>query len=111
MFLLRLDGDLGNIVGTDNRVREMTQLHRQAVVPYTPEQMFNLVCAVETYPQFVEACERGEVVERGENYVHARLWFKKGAMQQAFTTKNTLYSPERIEMELVEGPFQYLTGG
>ena len=88
----------------------MSNVFRQAVVPHSPEQMFDLVCDVARYPEFIEACEEGRLLEQGEGYVHARLGFVKGAMRQSFTTKNTLFPYEKIELSLVDGPFHHLQG-
>ena len=89
----------------------MPKVHREATVPFTTQQMYELVSSIESYPQFVSTCVAGDVLHEGQNFVHARLSFEKGPMKQCFTTKNTLYPYEKIDMELLEGPFSRLSGG
>lgn len=88
----------------------MPQVERSALVPYSREQMFQLVNDVACYPQFVPSCEAAEVLEQNEHFVVGRLFIKKAGIQQAFTTKNTLYPYDKVTLELVDGPFKHLSG-
>lgn len=81
-----------------------------ALVPHTPEQMFDLVNDVEAYPNYMSGCAGAKVLQRDENTVTARLDLEKAGLRQSFTTRNTLRSPSSITMELVEGPFRRLHG-
>jgi ribosome-associated toxin RatA of RatAB toxin-antitoxin module len=72
--------------------------------------MFDLVNDVERYPEFMGGCADAEVLERGDNWLEARLELHKAGFRHAFVTRNTLFEPERIHLKLVEGPFKHLEG-
>ena len=72
--------------------------------------MFDLVNDVEAYPRRFPWCAGSVVLDRSESTLTARLEVRLVGMTQAFTTRNTLESPERIHMHLVDGPFRSLEG-
>ncbi len=72
--------------------------------------MFDLVNEIEAYPRRFGWCEGAQLLERGEEELLARLDLKMGALRTSFTTRNRLLRPERIELQLVEGPFSRLSG-
>lgn len=88
----------------------MTTIQRTAIVPYTPEQMFNLVNAIEDYPLFVPGCMKTHVLSRDEDEVKATLDFGKGSIHKSFTTCNRLQPHKMIEIRLLDGPFHQLEG-
>lgn len=88
----------------------MTTIQRSALVPYSAQAMFDLVNAIETYPQFMDGCAGAAVIEKTNDTIEARLDLAKGGMRYSFTTRNRLLPPERIEMTLVEGPFDKFQG-
>jgi len=79
-------------------------------VRHTPAQMFDLVNDVEAYPRRFTWCAGARVLEREGDALTARLELRIGGLTQAFTTRNTLSPPQRIAIELVEGPFRHLSG-
>jgi ribosome-associated toxin RatA of RatAB toxin-antitoxin module len=87
------------------------QIRRSAIVRHSPEQMFDLVNDVDAYPRRFAWCAGVQVRDRKETSLTARLELRLGAFTQSFTTRNTLDPPQRIDMQLVEGPFRSLHGG
>lgn len=88
----------------------MRNVRRQHQVPYTPEQMFDLVNDVEAYPDYLHWC-RGSFVERvSDTEVVATVEVGIGGIRRSFTTRNTLTRPDEIAMELVAGPFDDFSG-
>ena len=83
---------------------------RNARVPYTPEQMFDLVNDVESYPKFLHWCRGARIESRQGNTVEATLDIGVLGFHQSFRTRNTLQRPERIGIDLVSGPFRRLRG-
>jgi ribosome-associated toxin RatA of RatAB toxin-antitoxin module len=79
-------------------------------VPYSAEQMFDLVNDVESYPKFLHWCRNARVNARQGSVVEATLDIGVLGFQQSFRTRNTLQRPERIGIELVSGPFRRLRG-
>lgn len=86
------------------------RVERSALVPFSQQQMFDLVNDVERYPEFVGGCVGADVLECGNNWLEARLELSKAGFKHAFVTRNTLFEPERIHLKLVEGPFKHLEG-
>ena len=88
----------------------MPTVQRSARVPYSARQMFDLVNAIETYPEFLQWCSGARVDVRQGNTVEATLDIGLLGFQRSFRTRNTLCSPDRIQIELVSGPFRRLRG-
>lgn len=88
----------------------MTTIKRNAIVPHTPRQMFELVSNIEDYPRFLPWCSGSHINSRDEKQVEARLDISWSGMSKSFATRDILYPYERIDMELVEGPFKHLNG-
>ncbi|MGM0480582.1 MAG: type II toxin-antitoxin system RatA family toxin [Pseudomonadota bacterium] len=89
----------------------MPRIEKSALVAYSAQQMFELVNDIETYPKFVPGCVDARVVEQGDDYKVATLDISKAGIRKSFTTKNILLEAERIDMQLVDGPFKSLSGG
>jgi ribosome-associated toxin RatA of RatAB toxin-antitoxin module len=85
-------------------------VQRSARVPYTTEQMFDLVNDVERYPEFLHWCRGARVDLVQGSTIEATLDIGVLGFHQSFRTRNTLQRPERIGIELVSGPFRRLRG-
>lgn len=88
----------------------MTIIERNALVPYNPRQMFELVNNIEDYPRFLPWCSASEVSSRSDEEVEASIQIAWSGMHKSFTTRNTLYPHERMDMKLVDGPFRSFEG-
>jgi len=72
--------------------------------------MFELVAKVEDYPLFMPWCGGTEVHSRDEHGMEASVLIQFAGLRQTFTTRNTLHSPEKSVLALVDGPFSSLFG-
>jgi len=72
--------------------------------------MYQLVDDIEGYPDFLPWCENAREDSRSEDLVEATLAFKQVGFKGEFTTRNHLKPTTKIEMELLDGPFDYLKG-
>lgn len=88
----------------------MAQVNRSALVLHTAEQMFDLVNDVDRYPEFLPWCASTEKISETDEELVATLHLAKGGLKYSFTTRNQLHRPDRMEIGLVKGPFQALTG-
>jgi ribosome-associated toxin RatA of RatAB toxin-antitoxin module len=88
----------------------MNVLKRNALVPYSARQMFDLVDAIEEYPRFLPWCESSRVLSRTDKEVVASLEIVWKGMHKSFTTRNTLTPFDKIEINLVNGPLQHMEG-
>lgn len=88
----------------------MRRITRSALVPFSAEQMFNLVNDVESYPRFLPGCVGSRILDLSGNVMTAALDVAKAGIRKTFVTRNELITNSMINIQLVEGPFQYLSG-
>ena len=88
----------------------MQVVERSALVPYTAAQMFALVNDVARYPEFLPWCVGASVEDVCATERIAMLKIARSVLRTEFTTRNTLVQDTQILMQLVQGPFQDLTG-
>ena len=88
----------------------MKHVKKSVLLWYSPTQMYDLVTAVPDYPRFLPWCSQAEVLETHEGGMTARLGLAYAGVRHAFTTRNTHAVDQRVEMELVDGPFSLLDG-
>ena len=89
----------------------MPQISRTALVPYSAEQMYQLVNDVQSYPQFLPGCTGSRILESTPGQMTAAVDVSKAGISKTFTTRNQLTSNQSILMSLVDGPFKKLIGG
>ena len=86
-------------------------MHRHAEtrrLPFTAEQMFDLVADIERYPEFLPWCVAARVRPRGENELEAELVVGHGPLREKFVTRDVLDRPHSIEVSYLRGPFRHL---
>ena len=88
----------------------MPRISRSADVPFPAPDMFSLVADIERYPRFLPWCRSATVHARTPTVVTASLEVARGPLRKSFTTRNRMVDPERIDIELVDGPFSRLDG-
>ncbi|PHQ72178.1 MAG: ubiquinone-binding protein [Sneathiella sp.] len=81
----------------------------ERVVPYTAKQMFDLVAAIDLYPEFLPWCVGARINERNDNVVLADLVIGFKLFREKFTSRVTLDEENcSIHVEYMDGPFRYL---
>lgn len=88
----------------------MHQLSKSALVPYSAEQMYQLVNQVDDYPIFLNWCSDASILKQTSDQIIASVEINKSGFNQSFTTINTLTPNQRIDMKLKEGMFKQLNG-
>ncbi|SMY37498.1 Ribosome association toxin RatA [Photobacterium malacitanum] len=89
----------------------MPQISRSALVPFSAQQMFNLVNDVESYPMFLPGCAGSKIIESSTSHMMASVDVAKAGIRKTFVTHNKLVDFNQIQMQLVDGPFRKLVGG
>jgi coenzyme Q-binding protein COQ10 len=84
-----------------------THAERQ-IVPYKPEQLFDLVADVGKYPQFLPWCVASRVRHQTEHELVSDLTIGFGPFRESFTSRVTLDRPNRVKVKYENGPFRYL---
>jgi ribosome-associated toxin RatA of RatAB toxin-antitoxin module len=72
--------------------------------------VFSVVRDVASYPEFLPWCRDARVLEHAHEAVVAELELDARGVRERFTTRNRLFPHERIELELVSGPFSRFSG-
>ena len=72
--------------------------------------MFELVNNINDYPQFLNWCETSSILNQSEDQITASVQINKGGLKQSFSTQNILTPFKSIEMKLIDGPFDELSG-
>lgn len=88
----------------------MAKVEKSALVPFTPAAMFDLVNDVPSYPAFLPWCRSARILSDSEELRCGELEVARAGIHQSFATCNRLHHPERIDLELKEGPFKSLHG-
>jgi coenzyme Q-binding protein COQ10 len=79
------------------------------LLPYRPEQLFDLVADIERYPQFLPWCVGARIRERKGNEIVGDLLIGYKMLRERFTSRVVLDRPNGIDVSYSEGPFKYLT--
>lgn len=91
----------------------MKRHHEQKTVPYSAEQMFELITDVEQYPLFIPWCERLDITKRWEE---EGVQFMNASMTASFKvyrdTVHTRVAMDRalhkVTVDYLDGPFKHL---
>ena len=88
----------------------MAAVQKSVLVPYSAEQMYELVERIEDYPSFLPWCGGTTIFERTPAETLARIDINYHGVRTHFTTANRKQPFERIVIELRDGPFRNLDG-
>ena len=88
----------------------MAEVKQSLLVPYSSRRMFDLVDAVESYPEFLPWCDGTELLYRRPGLLRAVICVNFRGIKQQFTTENERIEPFEMRMRLVDGPFKSLDG-
>lgn len=78
-------------------------------LPYTPEQLFDLVADVERYPEFLPWCIESKVVGREGNVFYADLIIGYKLFREKFGSKVSLDRPNHVHVQYLRGPMKHLS--
>lgn len=88
----------------------MPIIQQQQTLPYSAKQMYQLVNDIGKYPQFLPLCTSARILSSAEDTISAVLFIQKGPLHLSFSTQNKLIPFTEIHMNLLDGPFEYLSG-
>ena len=78
------------------------------VLPYSPEQVFDLVADVGRYQEFLPWVAATRIRSDSETEMVADLIVGFGAFKETFTSKAHKRRPREIEIDYIEGPLKFL---
>lgn len=79
------------------------------ILPYTPQQLFDLVADVARYPEFLPWCRAARVMEPTPRTFLGELVIHYKGFTESYTSRVLLTPHSAIEVVMVKGPFEYLT--
>lgn len=83
--------------------------HREKrIVPYTSEQLFDLVMDIEKYPQFLPWCTGARINTRARDHLSAEVIIGYKMFHERFTSRVHFLRPKHIEVEYMKGPMRHL---
>jgi coenzyme Q-binding protein COQ10 len=77
-------------------------------LPYSPEQMFDLVADVKRYQEFLPWVAATRVRSDSETLMVADLVVGFKSLKETFTSRVTKHRPTEIKVDYIEGPLKYL---
>lgn len=78
------------------------------ILPYTAEQLFDLVIDIEKYPEFLPWCIGARINERQKNKIEADVVIGYKVFREKFTSRVHMIRPNAIEVEYLKGPMRHL---
>jgi len=86
----------------------MPSHQEKRILPYSAEQLFDLVMDIEKYPQFLPWCIGARVNSRSKNEVTADVIIGYKMFRERFTSRVHYIRPHAIEVEYLKGPMRHL---
>ena len=77
-------------------------------LPYTPEQMFDLVADVRRYPEFLPWVSAMRVRKETPDETLADMIVGFKGLRETFTSKVAKQRPDSVRVDYVDGPLKYL---
>ena len=78
------------------------------VLPYTSEQLFDLVMDIEKYPEFLPWCVAARINERSKNDLSADVIVGYKVFREKFSSRVHFKRAKDIEVEYLKGPMRHL---
>jgi len=77
----------------------MPSFKEKRLVPYTPQQMYQLVADVKAYPEFVPWCKALDVTKESHKAIEAQMTLVLASYETTFASCVVLTPHERIEIK------------
>ena len=78
------------------------------VLPFTDEQLFDMVADVRRYPEFLPWCVAARIVSRTDEELIADLTIGFKMFRETFRSQVSLNRPQHVHVRYLTGPFRYL---
>jgi ribosome-associated toxin RatA of RatAB toxin-antitoxin module len=88
----------------------MSSISKQVTVPYTADQMYDLVYDINAYSKFIPLCVSSKLHEEQDHKSRASMKIAKGKIGFELSTVNTMEKGRSISINLENGPFKSLKG-
>jgi coenzyme Q-binding protein COQ10 len=79
------------------------------LLPYTADQLFDMVADVKDYPRFIPWCQAARIRQSEEKLIVADLEIGFGPFRESFASHVELDRPRAVMVRAVDGPLEHLT--
>ena len=86
----------------------MPRFTEQRVLPYSREQLFDLVADIGKYPDFLPWCLAARVTKQDESVVLADLVIGWRLVREKFSSRVTMTRPAELRVDYLDGPMRYM---
>lgn len=87
----------------------MTTHAERRNLPYTPEQLFQIVADVKRYPDFLPWCISARITREEDQVFYADLIIGYKMIREKYGSRVKLAEPYHIHVEYLTGPMKYLS--
>lgn len=87
----------------------MPKHSEKRILPYSPEQLFDLVADVARYPEFLPWCKAARILEQDGTRMTADLIIGYKIFSEKFRSEVFLERPRKIEVNYLSGPLSHLS--
>lgn len=87
----------------------MHKHRQQKIVPFSPQHMYDLVCDIEAYPDFLPWCDALRIISKQEREIVAQMCVGFKGITERFTSRViSVENPYEILVMYEDGPFKTL---
>lgn len=77
-------------------------------LPFTPEQVYDVIADVENYPKFLPWCLACRIVRRYQDGFEADLSVGFKLIRETYRSRVVLSAPNMVDVKHIKGPFKHL---
>ena len=81
----------------------------ERILPYSCEELYNMVADVEAYPKFLPWCVACRITDHKDTEINADLVIGYKMVREKFSSRVTLDPYKVIHVEYLSGPMKYLS--
>ena len=87
----------------------MTRYSDQKSLPYSCQELYQLVLDIESYPRFLPHCSSAKILKTSPDEIIAELSLGYGPFCETYTSKVTFEENKWIQAQAIHGLFKNLT--
>ena len=88
----------------------MATISKSITLNHSAKRVFNLICDVENYSNFISGCSESLVLYSGDGYLKGKLVLVKSGVSISLTTINKMTPFSKVTMNIIDGPFSKFVG-
>lgn len=84
----------------------MTYYEVERDLEYSDKNIFDLICDIEKYPEFLPWCKNSNIYNKKDNEFYSDITVGFNLVNETFTSKVIVDYPQRVISTATSGPFQ-----